>query len=182
MIVEQVREFVESECKKPTSHYGYNACIHLRDVNGYAKILANELGANLEIVELASWLHDIGSIICGRENHHITGAEIAEKKLKELGYDSKKIELVKQCILSHRGSQKIKRESVEAQILADADGMSHFKDVFRLYMVATKYENLSHEEAMKSVLGKLNRTYAKLSPEARKIIEKKYLAALELLK
>ncbi|NTV58596.1 MAG: hypothetical protein HGA74_15130 [Deltaproteobacteria bacterium] len=43
---------------------------------------------------------------------------LAEKKLFELGYPEDKIAKVKMCILTHRGSQNMKKESVEAQIIA----------------------------------------------------------------
>ena len=52
-------------------------------------------------------------------NH--TGAKVAEEKLKELGYPIEKIELVRKCILNHRGSQQNFRDSIEEQILAEAD-------------------------------------------------------------
>ncbi|MCK4919385.1 MAG: hypothetical protein KAS01_03275, partial [Candidatus Pacebacteria bacterium] len=72
-IVEQVRQFVEDECKKPTSKYGSEPYLfHFVPVHKYAKVLAEKLGVDSEIVELSAWLHDIGSIIDGRENHHIT--------------------------------------------------------------------------------------------------------------
>jgi uncharacterized protein len=106
---------VEEECKKPTSKYGYEPYpCHFVPMVKYAKKLAKRLKADEEVVEIAAWLHDVGSIIYGRDNHHITGAKIAEEKLKELGYPpEKKIELVKKCILNHRGSKQNKRETIE---------------------------------------------------------------------
>ena len=72
----------------------------------YAEKLADELGGDKEVILIAAWLHDIGSIIYGREDHHITSAKVAEDKLKELQYPAEKIELIKKCILNHRGSQQ----------------------------------------------------------------------------
>lgn len=130
MIIEEIRKFVEEECKKPSSKYGYDPFkFHFSNVVKYSKLLAEKGGADSEIVEVAAWLHDIGSIVHGRGNHHITGAKIAEKKLRELGYPEEKIEKVKQCILSHRGSQNVRRKLKEAQVLADADSMAHFVEI-----------------------------------------------------
>lgn len=99
--IEEVRLFIEQECKKSTSTYGYELYLgHLIPTTKYAKILAEKLGADVEVVELAAWLHDIGSIIYGRENHHITGSKIAENKLRELGYPEDKIKEVVHCIFS----------------------------------------------------------------------------------
>ena len=104
-IIEKAREFVEAECRKPTSHYGTEIFVcHFVPVREYALELAKGFPeADKEVLELAAWLHDIGSIMKGRENHHITGAEIAGVKLKEWNYAHEKLEKVKKCILSHRG-------------------------------------------------------------------------------
>ncbi len=182
-IVEKVREFVEEECKKPTSKYGYSPFKeHFAPVVDYSRRLAKKFGADLEIVEIAAWLHDIGSIMVSRENHHITGSEIAERKLRELGYPQDKIEKVKICIYSHRGSQKIGRNILEARILADADAMSCFDDIAGVFMAAFVYENKSRDEARASVRQKMINSYSKLSTnEARLIVKPKYDAAMLLL-
>ncbi len=181
-VVEEIKKFVEEECKKPTSKYGYDAFLnHFVQTVKYAKLLAEKLNADTEIVELASWLHDIGSIINGRKNHHITGAKIAEKKLKELNYPEDKIEKVKPCIISHCGSQNINRNTREAQIIAEADAMSAFGNVAGGFKAAFVYEKLSQEEARDSVRQKLTNSFNKLSPTAKKIMKPKYGAAMLLL-
>jgi len=184
-IVEQIREFVEEECKKPTAKYGYEPYeFHLVPTHKYAKKLAEKLGADVEIVEISAWLHDIGSIINGRKNHHITGAEIAEQKLRELGYPAEKIEKVKTCILNHRGSVSNSEglRSCEEKIISDADALSHFDNHGGLFKAAFIYENLNQGEAMESILSKLNRSWNKLSfPESKELIKPKYEAAMLLL-
>jgi len=180
-VVQIIREFVLEECKKPTSKYGLEPFeCHFVPVVKYSKILGEKLNADIEILELAAWLHDIGSIIYGRENHHITSCEIAEKKLSELNYPIEKIERIKHCIFAHRGSQDIKRESIEAQIIADADSMSHFDNIVGPLKAALVYEGLNQAEAVNSVKNKLTRSYNKLSEEARQIIKPKYDAAIIL--
>lgn len=146
-IGEQIKRFVEEECKKPSSKYGYGPYInHFVPMHDYAINLGKKLNADLEIIELAAWLHDIGSIVFGRENHHVTSAEIAVKKLRELKYPEEKIEKVKLCILNHRGSVNNKKESVEEQIIADADAMSAFNHIEGLFKAAFIYENLDLED------------------------------------
>jgi ADP-ribose pyrophosphatase YjhB (NUDIX family)/HD superfamily phosphodiesterase len=181
-IVEEIRRYVEEECKKPTSKYGYEPYFaHFIPVYKNAKLLAEKENADLEIVELAALLHDVGSIIYGRENHHITSSEIAEKKLKELNYPVDKIEKVKHCILAHRGSHDISRDTIEAQIIVDADAMSHFDNIGGPLKAAMVYEGLGQLEASKSVKEKLERSYNKLSKDAKEIIKPKYEAAMLLL-
>lgn len=183
-IVEEIRKFVEEECKKPSSKYGYEPFTHhFIKVHSIAVQLAKKLNAELEIVEIAAWLHDIGSIIFGRENHHITGAQIAEKKLKELNFPEDKIEKVKLCILNHRGSKEDEnsREFLESKIIAEADAISSFEFIEGLFRAAYT-EKLSQDEARKSVRQKLQNKWNQLSlEESKKLIKPKYEAAMLLL-
>ncbi len=180
-VVEEIRKFVEGECKKPTSKYGYEPYnAHFVPVYNYAKSLAIKRNADVAVVELAAWLHDIGSIIHGRENHHATGAEIAEKKLREFGYPESKIELVKKCIFNHRGSTKFDKESKEEQIIADADVMSHFDSIGGIFRAAFSFENHNQVSANHAVRTKLINSYNKLSPSAKGVIKPKYEAAMLL--
>ncbi|MHB8904101.1 MAG: HD domain-containing protein [Patescibacteria group bacterium] len=182
-IVQEIKNFVEAECRKPSSKYGYEPFIfHFIPVVQYVERLADELGADKEVLLLAAWLHDIGSIIYGREDHHITGAKIAENKLKELNYPSEKIELVKLCILNHRGSKNNIRGSLEEQILAEADVLSNFDNIAGIFKAAFIYENKSQGEAKDSVRQKLTNKYNQLQFEnSKKLIKPKYEAAMIML-
>ncbi len=183
-IVEQIKKFVEDECKKPTSKYGYDPFpFHFLQVVKYSEGLAEKLGGDKEVISLAAWLHDIGSIIYGRENHNVRGAEIAEMKLKELNYPPGKIELVKKCILNHRGSQQNERKTIEEQIVVEADVMSNFDNISGIFQAAFVYENKNQGEARESVRKKLENKYNQLRFEdSKKIIKPKYEAAMLLLK
>ncbi len=208
-IIEKVRKFVLGVCDGlEHGDEWYNN--HFSSVVKYSKILGEKNNADLgkttlnsivfpsspnpnieslqgfvdlEVLRIAAWLHDIGSILDGREDHHITGAKIAEDKLREFNYPGEKIQKVKHCILAHRGSKDIKRETIEAEILADADSMSHFDELGGLF----KYEfiiggiNFKQREAQKRVREKLARSYNKLSDSAKKIIQPRYEAAMLLL-
>ena len=155
---------------------------HFAHVVRHAQELADELGGDREIVTLAAWMHDIGSIIHGREDHHITGAEIAETKLKEFDYDGEKIQQVKSCILKHRGSQDIIPETLEEKIVAEADAMSNFDNISGIYKAAFIYEKCEQGEAGEVVRKKLENKWKKLHfRESRRIIEPKYRAIITLL-
>jgi len=182
-IIEKIKRFVEEECKKPGSHYSHEIYFcHFVPMCAHAKNLAKDYSnIDTEVIELAAWLHDIGSIVCGRKDHHITGAKIAEEKLRELKYPEEKIKIIKQCIFSHRGSQDIKRETIEEQIIADADALSAFDNVSGLFKAAIFCEGLDQMSAKKSVKEKLQNSWAKLSNNAKKLIQHKYSAAMILL-
>ena len=182
-IIARIKEFVEIECKKPTSKYGYEPFEHhFVPVVRYAEELGDKLKCDKEILIISAWLHDIGSIMEGRENHHETGAKIAEEKLRKLGYPLSKIELVKKCILNHRGSQERVRETVEEKILVDADALANFDNISGIFKAALVYENKTQEEARKSVLEKLQRKWNQLHfNESKKIIKPKYKSVKLLL-
>jgi len=182
-IIEKVKRFVEEECKKKGSKYGEEPFLsHFLPTVEHAEKLSEKLGGDKEVILISAWLHDIGSIIDGRDNHHETGAKIAEKKLKEFKCPQKKIELVKKCILNHRGSKFNNRENIEEKILADADTLSNFNNIAGIFKAAYIYENCSQDEAREVVLKKLKQKWKQLHFESsKKIIKPKFKAVMLLL-
>jgi uncharacterized protein len=81
--------------------------------------------ADVEIVNLAALLHDIGrqeqDKSGGKICHAQIGAQKAEKILKKYKLNEEKIAAVKHCIASHRFRKDNKPKTVEAKILFDAD-------------------------------------------------------------
>ena len=174
-IMDRVKEFVEEEIKKPDAHYKEAFDTHIKVVVQYCLELAEKRNADKEIVGIAAWLHDIGSIRGDYANHHLIGGEIADKLLNNLGYPRDKIERVKHCIMSHRGSVVMKRKSVEAQILVDADAMSHFDDIDDVISRFFDGDKIN-------MLAKLERSYAKLSDDAKPLVFGKLEKARKELK
>ncbi len=182
-IIEEIRNFVEEESKKVYNIWGYDFfTLHIVEMHSHSKLLAEELMADGEIVELAAWLHDIGAIMYGRKDHHITGAKIAEEKLKEFNYPQDRINKIVKCILNHRGSQRGTKDTVEEQIIADADAISAFDHIQGLFFAAYISERRNQREARDSVRQKLINSWNKLCfPQSRELIKPKYEAAMLLL-
>jgi len=177
-MIERIRKTAEKVCKKETNYFGYGAwTYHIVSVVKYAKFLAQKLKADEEIVEIAALLHDYA---CGVDEnlyteHHIHGARLAEELLKEFDYPIEKIERVKSCILSHRASKNIPKESIEAEIVASADSLSHFDNVHSLLYLAFVKHKMGVSEGTKWVLDKLERSWNRLTlPEAKEMIREKY--------
>lgn len=183
-MIDKIKKFVEDECKKPTSKYGYEPFpYHFVPTVKYASALARELKADKEIVMIAAWLHDIGSIIHGRKDHHITSTREAEKLLQKLKYPEERIERVKKCIFNHRGSIKNKCVSLEEKIISDADAMSNFDNISGIFKAAFVYENLEQGEAKNSVKKKLQNKWEQLYfDKSKELIRPRYEAAMLLLK
>ena len=178
-IVEKVRKLVEEECKKDTNVFGDEIWTHhLLSVARYARLLSRKLQADEEIVEIAALLHDIAGIKDrdNYENHHLLGAEEAEKILKRFEYPQEKIEKIKHCILTHRGSKSIKRETLEAECVASADAMAHFDTIPALLYFVFVRLGMDVDEGTKWLKDKLNRSWTKLIPEAKEIVKDKYEA------
>ena len=182
-IVNQIKKIIEHEYKRPDSKYGYDPFnFHIKEVVKISKKLAKKLDADAEIVELAAWMHDSGSVVHGRDDHHITSSKLARAKLLKLNYPKQRIDHICNCILTHRGSQKLSPKTLEAQILVEADTISAFNDLTGLFQCAFTYEKLSRQEAKQSVLNKLNNKWEQLKfAESKKMVTPKYRAIKLLL-
>lgn len=182
-IVEQIKEFVKQECFDENSKYGADVFeSHFVPMVSYAKRLATIVDADSEIVEIAAWLHDIGSIMHGRKDHHLTGATIADNKLSELGYPRERIEHIKDCIRHHRGSQSYTLNTIEEKVVADADTVSNYDNIAGLFEKAFIYKHLSREQAQKAIRDKIIRKWNKLQlEESRNMVREHHKAFMLLL-
>ena len=115
------------------------------------------------------------------EEHHIIGASIAEEFLIKVGYPKDKIDLVKKCILNHRGSKLMEKTSPEEVCIADCDAMAHFYSVPSLLSMVYREKKLGIDEGSKFVLDKLERSYNKMSDRGKQLVKKQYDSAKDIL-
>lgn len=180
----EIAQIVEKACRESTNCFGYSLWTHhILLVVKYAKLMAGKLPADEEIAEIAALLHDYASVKDPSlyEDHHIHGAELAEKILRQRNCPLDRIERVKLCILSHRGSKPLKKLTKEAICVADADSMAHFDSISSLFYLAFCRHKMNIDEANDWIRQKLERSWNKLSPEAKDIIKDKYKASRLLL-
>ncbi|GAH17697.1 unnamed protein product, partial [marine sediment metagenome] len=108
--------------KVPLYNYRFD---HIKEVVELAKYVATGTDANMEVVVLAAWLHDIAKPGIGgipAQHHGIASAEIAEEILLEEGIDLETISQVSDVIRKHVGlTIKETLEPIEAQVLWEAD-------------------------------------------------------------
>lgn len=183
-IIKNLYKIVEDQVKKPSNTFGADVWeTHLLPVVKYAKGMAVKRNADLEIVEISALLHDIASISNQQEveEHHIQGQKYAQNILSNFGYPQDKIDRVKHCIHAHRGSQEIPRETIEAECVADGDAMAHFDSLYSLFYLAFVVKKLNPFAGKKFVRQKLERSYKKLTYEAKELIKDKYKAVKLLL-
>ena len=180
-IIEDLKKEVYIRANKESNKFGIGVYYHIEAVVKNAITLSDKYGADKEVTIIAAWLHDIASITdyALYEEHHKYGAIIAEELLKKYDYD--KIELVKKCIINHRGSVVKEKMSLEEQIIADADAISHFDNIPSLLYLAYVRKNMGINEGKDFVRNKLERSYNKLSKRSKEFYKDKYKNVMENL-
>lgn len=102
---------------------------HVQRVCALAAWLAQQVGADVEIVRAAALLHDVAGAApeageaesAGRAAHEQASAEFARHRLAEEGWSLPRIEAVLHCIRSHRFRSAEPPATLEARVLFDAD-------------------------------------------------------------
>ena len=156
---------------------------HIQYVYNYVCLLSKGQDVDHEVLELSALLHDIAvpSEYGDIEEHHIYGEKIAEELLTKLKYPREKIELVKKCVLNHRGSTKLNRESIEEQCVADADVMAHFDCIPDLFSLVYHDKNMNIKDGAEYVKKKLERDFEKLSPATKERLKDRYDTIMKVL-
>ncbi|MFC0117059.1 HD domain-containing protein [Pseudoalteromonas xiamenensis] len=99
---------------------------HIERVVAVAKKLALAENADLDVVIPAAWLHDCVAVPKNHPNRAIASRLAADKAtdfLQQFGYDESKLPAIHHAIVAHSFSANVVPESLEAQIVQDADRM-----------------------------------------------------------
>lgn len=121
-IIEEIREEAKEYFAKGDSSHDWS---HIERVYNSALKIAKEEKANLDVIKIAAYLHDIGRNDEIKSNgkicHATRGVEIAETILSKYDIDEGLVENIKHCILTHRNRNNHHPETIEAKVLFDAD-------------------------------------------------------------
>lgn len=139
-IIKQAEEFVTHLFKeKSPAENMYHDTTHTTEVVKNAEEIGKASGltdADLEIVLIAAWFHDLGYIEQS-EDHEALGSEYARNFLAEQDYPREKIDKVANCILATKVPQKPK--NLLEEVLCDADllhfGKENFFDKNELFRI-----------------------------------------------
>jgi HD superfamily phosphodiesterase len=183
-IIDQVEKIVRDTCAKETNKFTYALETHFVPVVTNAKMLAQKLGADMEIVTIAAWLHDYASVYDAdlMEEHHLHGPKLAQEILEKLNYPQARIDRVKHCIEAHRGSQKIPRQTLEAECVASADAMAQITQFPAILILAWKVHKMDYQPGIDWALAKMERGWGKLIPEAKELVKDQYEAIKKVFK
>ncbi|MFA4941365.1 MAG: HD domain-containing protein [Patescibacteria group bacterium] len=173
-IRDEVKRIVKDACYSANNNFSYTAWqYHIVPVAKHSLHLGKILKADLEVLELAAYLHDYSGILNYKfyKKHHLHSARLADKILNDLDFPSEKIDLIKKCIINHRGSVEMKKKSLEEKILASADAMSHFTELADMFYLAFGIHKYKTREGAKWLGEKLERSWKKIIPIGRKMIK-----------
>jgi len=177
MLLDDIRKMVQNECSKQENKFGkafYEQ--HILVVRDYACRLAEQIGADCEVVELASYLHDISVIqdFTTLIKHAESGSERAEAILKDHAYDCNKIEAVKHCIVTHSKPVQVGDGSPESVCLSNADAMSQIvKPNYWMYYFFS-VRGMSFEQGTEWYQQRIKEHEEALIPAAKKMIAEEY--------
>ena len=145
---------------------------HIERVKKIATLLAEEEGADLELVGLGATLHDIGRAI--GEPHNETGARLAREILSEMGYPEEMIYKVTRIVLCHRQSLSYELETLEEEIVWDADKIDLIgvTGVLRAFHWAGAMK-ISFNDEVKWFRERQTKFYDRLKTESAKIFARK---------
>lgn len=176
-IVSQVESLVKNdilECKKNAEdHYDFWE-EHIRYVYEEAIDLAKRYHADEEVVRLGALLHDIALIrmVGTKENHHITGRDIANQVLTSYGYPKDKKERVLKCVFHHRSSRNA--TSLEELCVADADILAHFDNIPMLFHSAFTRRGVPLNEIKEYMKKAFQKDFNDLSEHTKKEFKGRY--------
>ena len=171
-MIEKVKEYfinISNDYEKKSSYNYWDN--HVKCVVEISKKLAEEINADLEIVEISAILHDVAKVLELREDesHNLVGSEIAEEFLLKEGYDIEKIKKVKKCILYHGGDlDKNIKLSKEEWCVRNADIISMFKNITIFYFIALNEYKLNYSDCRKCVREMVYSKYNRIDKQLKK--------------
>ena len=165
ILIKDIKALLQDICKDERVKY------HIEPVVKSAKNLALKFNADVQVVEIASYLHDVTKITGDREKHHITGAKYAEDFLSKYNIEEWKVESIKNCIKKNRGLSEYTRDTIEEKIVATADAIAWYGK-----------RQCQIDEGADGIINKLQKSWEKIEFEdVKKELEEKYKILMKLL-
>jgi putative nucleotidyltransferase with HDIG domain len=184
-LINNLYKLAEETCKSKKNEYGFGIWSHhIKPMIQIAQKLAKQFGADVEVVTIATLLHDLAGIKNSKDKkeHHIIGAKQAEVILKQYDFSIDKIKSVQQCIKNHRSSVNNSKNTIEEICVADADAIVHMLEITSLFYVAYTKLGMEIDDGKNWVRDKIKRDWDKMSSQSRLLYEQKYNAIIEILK
>ncbi|MDE4907407.1 HD domain-containing protein [Methanogenium marinum] len=154
---ETIRAYVETFFRQS----GVHDLDHVLRVTRLSREIGEDEGADMRVLIPAALFHDVARPIEDETGipHQEEGARIAEKYLREVGYDAERIPAIVHAIRTHRFSTGPEPETLEAKILSDADKLDAMGAVgiARTFMRAGE-----HGDSIEGAVGHIHEKLLKL--------------------
>ena len=179
--IDELIKNVENYVKKKSDEYLKNSDDkydfwneHMKYVYYEAQRLAQEYGANLEIVKLGALLHDIALIedVGSRADHHINGKKLSNDILEKFDCPADIKERVLGCVLNHRSSKNATND--EELCVCDADILAHFANLPMLFYSAFTRYNIDFVNIREWIKTMFEKDYNDLSDRTKKEFSERY--------
>lgn len=177
ILIQDIQGLLDNLCKDDRIKY------HINPVVKIASTIAKEMNADVQVVEIASYLHDITKMTGDRKTHHLTGAQYAENFLNNYNIEEEKIKQIKNCILKHRGSSEFIRNTTEEKIVATADAVAHIKHPLTLFYAWYGKRQCEIDKGADGIINKLERSWNKIEfPYIKDELKDEYSILMNILK
>lgn len=156
-IIESIRDFARNHFADAKYSHDWE---HTERVYRLCMHIGRSEGADLEVLAIAAYLHDIGRSIQDKTKglvcHAEQGAEIASDVLDRYPIHKDKKENIIHCIRAHRFRNSHHPETLEARVLFDADKLDAIGAVgiARAYLFAGEVGAVLHNSDMDPLLAK----------------------------
>lgn len=132
---------------------------HVILVQSHSALIAQKVGANPELTQLAALFHDIARCYGKKEDPELMddSIKIAVARMKHHGYSKEEIENVKEAILNHSCRLGIVSKSLEGKAMAAGDALAHLCSDF--YIEVYEYLDVPQENYKDWGLAKIDRDY-----------------------
>ena len=155
-VIENAKIFVKESFENEYSGHDY---FHTLRVYKMAKRIAEKENANIEIVELASLLHDVDDIKLSPSTNK--NKDNARSFLNDNNVDSKTVELICEIIseISYKGTESVPSKTLEGMCVQDADRLDAIGaiGIARAFAYGGNHNRVMHDP---ECLPKLNMTEA----------------------
>jgi putative nucleotidyltransferase with HDIG domain len=184
VLVADICKFVHQACQREGNVFSPSFFDqHLSVVADCATSLAERLGADLEVVEMAAYLHDISAVFdpATMPNHPRQSADLATQILVEHGYPKGRASDVARAIASHSHPLPIGSASLEEVCVSNADAAARIlRPAYWMYFVfgIRKY---GFEEGRQWLRELIEKQWRVLIEPAKELVGNQYGATLELL-
>jgi len=181
---DDIRELVRSECLGASNRFGPAFFgQHLLPVVEYGRQLAQRLGADEQVVELAGWLHDISAVrdLACVPTHHLDSARISRDLLRERGWPPDIVDAVCRCIASHSAPVAPGDGSVEEVCVSNADVMAQLARPAYWFFYLHRVRGFDHDEGLAWWRTRLERGWSGLVEDAQAVVAAEHGAVVRFV-